>query len=131
MPELARVLRSGGLALHKAQAIRGALDGIQDYFGRLTLDPLRDWDDAACESFLTRLPFVGRKVARCVLMYSLKRQVFPATGMGASHPTGWHLLATRHGPNAGPDSPGTSFQPARQHGFAWPGLLHANESKLH
>ena len=77
VPELARVLHGGGLALNKARAIRGALDGIMARFGRLTLDPLREWDDAACEAFLTGLPFVGRKVARCVMMYSLGRQVFP------------------------------------------------------
>ena len=77
VPELARVLRGGGLALNKARAIRGVLDGILARFGRLTLDPLRGWDDAACEAFLTGLPFVGKKVARCVMMYSLGRQVFP------------------------------------------------------
>lgn len=33
--------------------------------------------DAEAEAFLLSLPGVGKKVARCVLMYSLGRQVFP------------------------------------------------------
>lgn len=77
VPELTRVLHGGGLAEHKALSIRAALDGIKAQFGELTLEPLRKWDDAACEEFLTGLPFVGKKVARCVMMYSLGRQVFP------------------------------------------------------
>lgn len=77
IPELVKVLHGGGLAAHKARAIRGTLDGIIARFGRLTLDPLREWSDAACEKFLTTLPFVGKKVARCVMMYSLGRLVFP------------------------------------------------------
>lgn len=77
IPELAKVIRGGGLAEHKARAIRGALDGIIARFGHLTLEPLREWDDAACEEFLVSLPFVGKKVARCVMMYSLGREVFP------------------------------------------------------
>ncbi len=77
VPELTRVLHGGGLAEHKALAIRAALDGIKARFGELTLEPLREWDDAACEKFLTGLSFVGKKVAWCVMMYSLGRQVFP------------------------------------------------------
>jgi endonuclease III len=33
--------------------------------------------DDECEQFLLGLPGVGTKVARCVMMYSLDRQVFP------------------------------------------------------
>jgi endonuclease III len=33
--------------------------------------------DEEAEAFLLSLPGVGKKVARCVLMYSLGRQVFP------------------------------------------------------
>jgi endonuclease III len=74
---LARPLAQGGLHNQKAQAIRGIADAIVARFGRLTLAPLKQMDDPACERFLTSLPGVGTKVARCVMMYSLGRAVFP------------------------------------------------------
>ena len=74
---LARPLKPGGLSEQKSKSLRKTFDAITETFGRLTLSPLRDYDDAACEAFLTSLPSVGKKVDRCVMMYSLDRQVFP------------------------------------------------------
>jgi len=74
---IARPIASGGLSNQKAKAIRDLLDIIVAKFGEPTLKPLREMDDAAVETFLLSLPGVGKKVARCVLMYSLGRQVFP------------------------------------------------------
>ena len=74
---IARPLVPGGLHRQKSQAIRSTCDAIIARFGRLTLAPLQDLDDAACEAFLTSLPGVGKKIARCVMMYSLGREVFP------------------------------------------------------
>jgi len=42
-----------------------------------TLTPLKHMTNNECERFLTSLPNVGKKVARCIMMYSLDRQVFP------------------------------------------------------
>lgn len=39
--------------------------------------PLKKMRDEECEGFLTGLPGVGKKVARCIMLYSLNRQVFP------------------------------------------------------
>ena len=75
--EIAVPLLTGGLALQKATAIRQMCDAIIARFGRLTLTPLQSMSDSDCEAFLLSLPRVGRKVARCVMMYSLRRQVFP------------------------------------------------------
>lgn len=74
---IAKPLASGGLQKQKSMSIRKICDAIIGRFGRLTLAPLRRWDDAECEAFLTSLPGVGKKVARCVMMYSLDREVFP------------------------------------------------------
>ena len=52
-------------------------DIIVAKFGEPTLKPLRKMSDKDAEAFLLSLPGVGKKVARCVLMYSLGRQVFP------------------------------------------------------
>ena len=74
---IARPIVSGGLSNLKAKAIRNLLDVIVEKFGEPTLKPLRKMSDEDAESFLLSLPGVGKKVARCVLMYSLGRQVFP------------------------------------------------------
>jgi DNA (cytosine-5)-methyltransferase 1 len=44
--------------------------------GDLTLDFLHQFDDASAEAFLTGLPGIGPKSARCVLAYSLDRPAF-------------------------------------------------------
>ena len=46
-------------------------------FGRPTLAPLKRLSDMEVEGVLLSLPGVGVKVARCVLLYSLRRDVFP------------------------------------------------------
>ncbi len=74
---IARPIVSGGLSNQKAKAIRNLLDVIIAKFGEPTLNPLRKMRDEEAEAFLLSLPGVGKKVARCVLMYSLDRQVFP------------------------------------------------------
>jgi endonuclease III len=74
---IARPIVSGGLSNQKAKAIRNLFDLIVEKFGEPTLKPLRKMSDEDAEAFLLSLPGVGKKVARCVLMYSLGRQVFP------------------------------------------------------
>ncbi len=75
--EIAKPLRSGGLYRHKSKRIQSICARLVREFGRATLAPLRRMKDAECEAFLTSLPGVGLKVARCVLVYSLGREVFP------------------------------------------------------
>jgi endonuclease III len=74
---LARPLKAGGLSAQKSKSLRTIFDSITETFGKLSLSPLKDYPNAECETFLTSLPGVGKKVARCVMMYSLGRQVFP------------------------------------------------------
>jgi endonuclease III len=74
---IAAPLQPGGLATQKAAALRHNFDLIITHFGTLTLDPLRHFSDQEAEAFLTSLKGVGKKVARCIMMYSLDRQVFP------------------------------------------------------
>lgn len=75
--EIERAIARGGLARQKARAIRQILAHLKSTFGTPTLAPLRSMTDAECEQYLCRLPGVGMKTARCVLMYSLNRSVFP------------------------------------------------------
>lgn len=74
---IARPIVSGGLSNQKAKAIREIYDALAENFGKPTLKPLHKMNDEEAEVFLLSLPGVGKKVARCVLMYSLGRQVFP------------------------------------------------------
>ena len=74
---IARPIASGGLSNQKAKAIRDLLDIIVARFGEPSLKALRAMGDAEAEDFLLSLPGVGKKTARCVLMYSMGRQVFP------------------------------------------------------
>lgn len=74
---IARPIASGGLSNQKANAIRSLLDIIVGQFGEPSLKSLRAMSDEDAEAFLLLLPGVGKKTARCVLMYSLGRQVFP------------------------------------------------------
>lgn len=75
--QIATAITDGGLSAQKAAKIRGLLRQLIDQFGRPTLAPLKQLSDEECEQFLTSLPGVGEKTARCVMIYSLNRQVFP------------------------------------------------------
>jgi endonuclease-3 len=75
--EIAKPLKPGGLSPTKSKMVKKICGLIAKRFGKITLAPLRRMSDQECEVFLTALPGVGLKVARCVMMYSLWREVFP------------------------------------------------------
>jgi endonuclease III len=74
---VARVLREGGLYRQKTRTIRRLLAEVRHVAGRLSLDHLRTINDEDAERLLTRLPGLSWKAARCVLLYSLGREVLP------------------------------------------------------
>lgn len=74
---IAKLIAPGGLSNQKSKAMRSLLDAVIARFGAPTLKPLRKMSDRDAEAILIALPNVGKKVARCVMMYSLDRQVFP------------------------------------------------------
>ncbi len=75
--EFHRILAPGGLSSVKAYQLLGIFSTLRREFGRATLTPLKAMSDQDAERFLTSLPGVGKKVAKCVLMYSLDRLVLP------------------------------------------------------
>lgn len=75
--DIAAAIAHGGLSRQKARTICAILSRLESDFGTPTLSPLRAMTDAECENYLESLPGVGRKTARCVMMYSLGREVFP------------------------------------------------------
>jgi endonuclease-3 len=74
---LKSIIKDAGLSNQKAPRLKAILIRLTQDFGRATLDPLRKWSSRRAESYLTALPGVGTKTAKCVLMYSLGRRVLP------------------------------------------------------
>lgn len=75
--DVARILRDGGLHRQKARTIRRLLREVRKIAGEHSLDLLRAMNDEEAEKLLTRLPGLSWKAARCVLLYSLGRDVLP------------------------------------------------------
>lgn len=74
---LARPLQCAGRQKQKAFAIREAVRLAIRTFGRASLEDLHCLNDDDCEAFFRQIPWVGTKVARCVMMIPLQRKVFP------------------------------------------------------
>ena len=74
---VACIIASGGLAEKKEGQIRSLLKEIRSRSGENILTSLSQVRTGKAEAFLISLPGVGLKTARCVLMYSLRREVFP------------------------------------------------------
>ena len=75
--EVARIIEPAGLHNRKARAIVAIAKHLRAKFGRVTLAPVARMATEQAEEFLTSLPEVSKKTARCVLMYALNRHVFP------------------------------------------------------
>jgi endonuclease III len=75
--DVARILRDGGLHRQKTRTIRRLLAEVRKVAGEHSLDLLRAMNDEEAEKLLTRLPGLSWKAARCVLLYSLGRNVLP------------------------------------------------------
>ncbi len=75
--KLELVLGPSGLQRARAKLIRQLLEAVRLRWGTLSLDALHAMGDAEAETELRALPGLDIKGARCVLMYSLRRPVFP------------------------------------------------------
>jgi len=75
--ELEELLSDAGLAPTKTSQIQAILKEIEQREGKLDLGHLRALPDDQVEEYLTSLPGVGRKTARCVMLYALDRQTCP------------------------------------------------------
>jgi len=86
-PELEELLRPGGFQRQRTYqllalltAVRRACDDRTSQlenagFKPLSLDFVRQLNDSECEAFLVSLPGIGPKTARCIMGYSLRRDV--------------------------------------------------------
>jgi endonuclease III len=74
---LRRILLPLGLSTTRSQQIRSLLRQINHRFGSCDLNLIRSWPDDAVHEYLISLPGVSDKVAKCVMMYTLGREVLP------------------------------------------------------
>lgn len=77
MTKLKGLIQDAGLSNQKAPRLKQVVRRVIQDFGAATLRPLRKMPDDEAERYLTSLPGVGVKTAKCVLMYSLDRDVLP------------------------------------------------------
>ena len=71
------VIHDAGLSRVKSDQIQQLLRRLTCDFGDLSGRAFRKMSTSDLEQYLTGLPGVGLKTARCVMMYSLDRDVFP------------------------------------------------------
>jgi endonuclease III len=76
--DVAATISKAGLHNRKARAIVQIAQRTKHDFNQVTLAPLKQLSNEEGEQYLTSLPEVSQKTAKCVLMYSLGREVFPA-----------------------------------------------------
>jgi endonuclease-3 len=74
---IADCVRCGGLGRIKAQRIKQALGEIVRRRGRLELDILSQLTPSDAEDWLQKLPGIGLKTARCILLFSLGMPILP------------------------------------------------------
>lgn len=77
LKRLTSLIKDAGLSGQKAPRLKSIFKKLKDDFGSVTLAPISHMTDSEAEKYLTTLPGVGMKTAKCVLMYSLGRQVLP------------------------------------------------------
>lgn len=75
--ELGQIIQDAGLSGQKAPRLKAIADRLQSDFGDVSLDALRTMSNEDALVYLRTLPGVGVKTAKCVLMYSLGREVLP------------------------------------------------------
>ncbi len=75
--DIARTIKTSGLANEKAQYIKGALQFIERERGEFNLDFLDKLSEHDARKWLTQMRGVGPKTASIVLLFAQKRNVFP------------------------------------------------------
>lgn len=74
---IVQILYPLGISVTRAQQIQEIADKLYEDFGRVTLSPLKRYEESDAKSYLKGLPGVGEKSARCVMMYSLGFDISP------------------------------------------------------
>ena len=92
--DLMSLIADAGLAGQRAVRLKQIADRLVHDFGEVSLTALTPSADDAAQRYLTSLPGVGVKTAKCVMMYSLGRQVLPVDTHTARVATRLGLVST-------------------------------------
>ena len=95
-------IRVGGMANQKSPRIKGTLLAVKKRFGAYDLSSLKKMNNEEVLEELTRINGVGMKTASCVLLFSMRRDVFPVD-------THVHRLCGRLGLAPGCPTPERTF----------------------
>lgn len=76
--DLLQLISTGGRGNLRLRSVREILKAVVERTGRPSLQNLRGMSEDEVLEFLTCLPWVGEKTARCVMLYSLGMGTFPA-----------------------------------------------------
>ena len=75
--KIAAVLKNAGLFRQKARNLKLILTKVKQDWKTISLRKLKSLDTGSLERYLLSLPGIGTKSARCIMMYSFNRKVFP------------------------------------------------------
>jgi len=75
--QIREVIKDAGMGHRRAVLIMQALNTIKEIFGKLDVSALQNMSLNDAEKVLCRLPGIGPKAARCVLLYCFGRPVLP------------------------------------------------------
>jgi len=75
--EISEIVSIGGRGTLRTRAIKELLAAVQEKTGKLSLQCLENMNEKEVFDFLMSLPWVGEKIARCVMMFSLGYDTFP------------------------------------------------------
>ncbi len=70
-------IKNGGLGKWKAKRIKKLLKQVRTKYNKLSLSSLKKLDNDSLERELSLLDGIGIKSAKCIMMYSFDREVFP------------------------------------------------------
>lgn len=118
---LRSALRTGGMANLKSRHIRETLGTIKARYGRYDLGALRKKSSETIIEELTGLNGVGVKTAACVLLFALRRDVFPVD-------THVHRICSRLGLAPGSRNPERTFEAMKE--LIPPGKAHSLHTNM-
>ena len=75
--DVAEAISEAGLSGQKSKHALGIAEKLYRDFGEVSLNRIMDSSDIEVQEYLTSLPGVGIKTAKCVMMFSMGRQVLP------------------------------------------------------
>lgn len=123
LTDLERILAPGGLGRLKARQLLSIMVRLRADFGSTTLAPVSEMADGDAERYLTSLWGVSLKVAKCVMMYTLGRQVLPVD-IHVHRVAGRLGLRVKKRPDTSQEWIEAAVPPAQRYGFHVTAVAH-------